>query len=181
VSKFAAGDIPVLRFRIAADRDLKSSYDMLERNLKRRIERLPGVSRVDLEGVEKKRSASSSRRAASPRTAWTCGGWARSCARPISPGAGNVLDSAGAITSSRKASSTASRTLPTSSSTTRLALGDIADIRYELPRITYERHLNRRLAVGCPYTGQRANLVETRTGSTRDRAGQAHPEMAACK
>ena len=54
VFKFASNDIPMLQFRIAADRDLKNSYDMLERNLKRRIERIEGVSRVDLYGVEKK-------------------------------------------------------------------------------------------------------------------------------
>jgi len=54
VFKFTAGDIPMLQFRISADRDLKNSYDMLERNLKRRIERIEGVSRVELYGVEKK-------------------------------------------------------------------------------------------------------------------------------
>jgi HAE1 family hydrophobic/amphiphilic exporter-1 len=46
------GDQPVLQLRIASERDLSNSYDMLDRILKRRIERLEGVSRVELQGVE---------------------------------------------------------------------------------------------------------------------------------
>jgi HAE1 family hydrophobic/amphiphilic exporter-1 len=46
------GDQPVLQLRISSDRDLSNSYDMLDRLLKRPIERLEGVSRVDLHGVD---------------------------------------------------------------------------------------------------------------------------------
>jgi HAE1 family hydrophobic/amphiphilic exporter-1 len=46
------GDQPVLQLRISSERDLSGSYDMLDRILKRRIERLEGVSRVELQGVE---------------------------------------------------------------------------------------------------------------------------------
>ena len=46
------GDQPVLQLRISSDRDLSSSYEMLDRLLKRRIERLEGVSKVELHGVE---------------------------------------------------------------------------------------------------------------------------------
>ncbi|MBT8081572.1 MAG: efflux RND transporter permease subunit [Gammaproteobacteria bacterium] len=46
------GDQPVLQLRIASERDLSGSYDMLDRVLKRRIERIEGVSRVELQGVE---------------------------------------------------------------------------------------------------------------------------------
>jgi len=46
------GDQPILVLRISSDtRDLEDSYDMLDRLLKRRIERVEGVSRVQLEGV----------------------------------------------------------------------------------------------------------------------------------
>ena len=46
------GDQPVLQLRISSDRDLSDSYELLDRILKRRLERLEGVSRVDLQGVD---------------------------------------------------------------------------------------------------------------------------------
>jgi HAE1 family hydrophobic/amphiphilic exporter-1 len=46
------GDQPVLQLRISSERDLSDSYDLLDRILKRRLERLEGVSRVDLHGVD---------------------------------------------------------------------------------------------------------------------------------
>ncbi len=46
------GDQPVLQLRISSDRDLSNSYEMLDRLLKRRIERIEGVSQVTLHGVE---------------------------------------------------------------------------------------------------------------------------------
>ena len=49
---FAAGDDRVVVVRISGQEDLSRKYDMLERYLKRPIERLDGVARVSLEGVE---------------------------------------------------------------------------------------------------------------------------------
>ena len=46
------GDQPVLQLRISSDRDLSDSYEMLDRLLTRRIERIEGVSRVELHGVD---------------------------------------------------------------------------------------------------------------------------------
>ena len=46
------GDQPILQLRISSDRDLTNSYDLLDRMLKRRIERLEGVSKVELHGVD---------------------------------------------------------------------------------------------------------------------------------
>jgi HAE1 family hydrophobic/amphiphilic exporter-1 len=48
------GDQPVLQLRISSDRDLGDSYELLDRLLKRRIERIEGVSRVELQGVDPK-------------------------------------------------------------------------------------------------------------------------------
>ena len=48
------GDQPVLQLRISSQRDLSDSYELLDRLLKRRIERVEGVSRVDLQGVDPK-------------------------------------------------------------------------------------------------------------------------------
>ena len=46
------GDQPVLQLRISSERDLSDSYDLLDRLLKRRLERLEGVSQVQLHGVD---------------------------------------------------------------------------------------------------------------------------------
>ncbi|RZV39230.1 MAG: efflux RND transporter permease subunit [Chromatiales bacterium] len=46
------GDQPVLQLRISSERDLADSYDLLDRLLKRRLERIDGVSRVQLHGVD---------------------------------------------------------------------------------------------------------------------------------
>ena len=49
---FSASDEPVTVIRIASDRDLTDQYETLEKYLKRPIERLDGVARVELQGVE---------------------------------------------------------------------------------------------------------------------------------
>jgi HAE1 family hydrophobic/amphiphilic exporter-1 len=46
------GDQPVLQLRISSERDLSDSYEMLDRLLTRRLERIEGVSRVELHGVD---------------------------------------------------------------------------------------------------------------------------------
>jgi HAE1 family hydrophobic/amphiphilic exporter-1 len=51
VFKFSTGDQPVLRVRIASADGLEGSWDLIDRKLKRPIERLPGVARVDVSGV----------------------------------------------------------------------------------------------------------------------------------
>lgn len=54
VYKFNTNDMPVFQLRVSSDRDLSNAYDLLERNLKRPLERVPGVSKVELYGVLKK-------------------------------------------------------------------------------------------------------------------------------
>ncbi len=52
VRKFDPSDEPLLRVRFAAEgRDFSKEYPMLEAQFKRRIERIPGVARVDITGA----------------------------------------------------------------------------------------------------------------------------------
>lgn len=51
VMKFSTTDQPVLRVRLAAQSDLTGAYDMIEREFKRRLERIPGVARVEISGA----------------------------------------------------------------------------------------------------------------------------------
>ncbi|MEL6869715.1 MAG: efflux RND transporter permease subunit [Pseudomonadota bacterium] len=45
-------DRPIMQLRVSSDRDLSEEYEMLNRLVKRRLERLEGVSQVELQGVE---------------------------------------------------------------------------------------------------------------------------------
>jgi HAE1 family hydrophobic/amphiphilic exporter-1 len=45
-------DQPIMNLRISGDHDLSDAYDLLDRELKRPIERIDGVSKVDLYGVD---------------------------------------------------------------------------------------------------------------------------------
>jgi HAE1 family hydrophobic/amphiphilic exporter-1 len=54
IFKFQDGGGTTLQLRISSERNLKNSYDLLNRNLKQRLERIEGVGQVTLYGVEKK-------------------------------------------------------------------------------------------------------------------------------
>ncbi|MEO0574393.1 MAG: efflux RND transporter permease subunit [Pseudomonadota bacterium] len=45
-------DRPIMQLRVSSDRDLSEEYELLNRMVKRRLERLEGVSQVELQGVE---------------------------------------------------------------------------------------------------------------------------------
>jgi HAE1 family hydrophobic/amphiphilic exporter-1 len=49
--KFSTADEPVLRARLASARDLREDYELIDREIKQRLERLPGVARVDINGA----------------------------------------------------------------------------------------------------------------------------------
>ena len=51
VRKFSSSDQAVVNIRIASDRDLTNSYELIDKKLKRPLERLPGVAKVGIEGV----------------------------------------------------------------------------------------------------------------------------------
>lgn len=51
VMKFSTSDQPVVKIRLAGQRDLRGAYDMIEREFKRPLERIPGVARVDISGA----------------------------------------------------------------------------------------------------------------------------------
>jgi hydrophobic/amphiphilic exporter-1 (mainly G- bacteria), HAE1 family len=51
VMKFSTSDDPVLKVRLASSRDMTREYDLIDREFKRRLERLSGVARVDVLGA----------------------------------------------------------------------------------------------------------------------------------
>jgi HAE1 family hydrophobic/amphiphilic exporter-1 len=42
----------VLRVRLSSEQDMSNSYELLDRKLKRRLERVAGVARADISGVQ---------------------------------------------------------------------------------------------------------------------------------
>ncbi|MEO7064005.1 MAG: efflux RND transporter permease subunit [Dokdonella sp.] len=54
VQKFSTSDEPLLQLRIANDGgDLSHAYELIEREIKRPLERIPGVAKVDISGIGK--------------------------------------------------------------------------------------------------------------------------------
>lgn len=52
VFKFSPSDQPILRFRFAGDVDLRHDYNLVKRAVADRLERLPGVAKTEISGVE---------------------------------------------------------------------------------------------------------------------------------
>ncbi|SEA60792.1 efflux RND transporter permease subunit [Alkalimonas amylolytica] len=54
VFQFNTDDMPIFQLRISSERDLALAYDLLEQHIKRPLERVAGVSKVELYGVDKR-------------------------------------------------------------------------------------------------------------------------------
>lgn len=160
----SSNDIAVLELRLSSNKDLSDYYNMLNRVLKRPIERLPGVSRVNLYGVEKKEI----------RVQLLAD---RITAHRIDLGQlsdvlqrSNFMVTAGRITDADRRY----RVRPMGElnsleeienlvvNDNNIRIKDIARVTYEQPRLTYGRHLDRKYAVGLDiFKEAGANTVET--------------------
>ena len=157
------GDRPVLNLRISSDRDLSDSYDMLDRLLKRRLERIEGVSRVALQGVDPReirillqpdRLAAHGVDLASLRDLLVSSNFAVSAGKITAGDQRFSVRPSGEFTSVDEI-----RNLTINRSG--LRLGDIADIELRTPERNYGRHLDRDYAIGVAVsktTG--SNLVD---------------------
>lgn len=164
VRKWSTSDMEMMTLRISSNRDLSNAYDMLNRNLKRRIERLPGVAKVDLYGVEKKEIKIQlladriiSHHVDLNRLAQTLqrsnfsiaggkihDGNRRFVVRPI--GEFKSIDEIGELIIGDN----------------NLRVRDVAEVTYDSPILDYGRHLDRSYAVGLNvYKEAGANIVET--------------------
>ncbi len=162
ITYFNASDLQLMTIRISSNRDLSNSYDMLNRHLKRRIERIKGVSRVNLYGVEKKeiRIQLLANRIIAHQVDLN------HLAQILSNY--NFLVTAGRITdANRRFTVRPIGEIKTIEEIENLIIGennirlrDIAKINYEIPELDYGRHLNRRYAVGLDiYKEAGANIV----------------------
>lgn len=156
-------DQPVLQLRISSDRDLSDSYELLDRLLKRRIERIEGVSKVELQGVD-------------PREIRILLDSDRMSAHGIDiDSLKNLLErsnfavSAGQITDSGQRFSVRPRgefgsiedIRNIAINDTNLRLRDVASIELRSPERDYGRHLDRAYAVGLAVSKSTgSNMVE---------------------
>lgn len=163
VRRWSPSDMSVMQLRISSNRDLSDSYDMLNRNVKRRLERIEGISKIELYGVDKKQiqirlnvDRVISHRIDIGRL-------------PDLLRRSNFLVTAGKVTDTgrrfvvRPMSEFQSvddiRKLIVGENNIRLE--DIADVRYDDPKRDYGRHLDRRYAIGLDvYKEAGANTVE---------------------
>ena len=51
VQKFSTDDAPILAVRLASSSDLGNSYELIDRKIKRRLERVPGIARAEINGI----------------------------------------------------------------------------------------------------------------------------------
>ncbi len=144
------GDQPILQLRISSDRDLSNSYELLDRLLKRRIERLEGVSKVDLHGVDPREI-----RILLVPDQLSAHGVTIEQVRGLLERS-NFSVSAGRITDNGQRFSVRPRGEFQSVADIRemvinsegLRLGDVADVELRSPDRDYGRHLDRQYAIG---------------------------------
>ncbi len=143
-------DQPVLQLRISSERDLSESYAMLDRLLKRRIERLEGVSRVELQGVDPREIRILLRSDAIAAYGVDIVALRELLIRSNFSVSAGRLTAGGQRLSVRPQGEFASvdeiRQLAIND--TGLRLGDVADIELRTPERNYGRHLDRRYAIG---------------------------------
>lgn len=163
VFKWSSSDQPVLKVRLASTTDLTTAYDMLDREFKRRIERIPGVARVDITGAppnEVEIAIDPNRLNAHGLSINELSERLRTLNFSIS--AGQIDDNGqrvrvqpvGEITDLQEM-----RDLVINAKG--LRLGDIADVRLKPARMNYGRRLDGNPAVGLDIFKERsANLVE---------------------
>ena len=160
-----ASDEPILTVRISADQDLSDSYDLLERVLKKPIQRIDGVARVELAGADPKqiRVLVDATRVASHHI---------DIARLLRLlQQSNFSVSAGEITERGQRFNVRPigefhslddiRNLVVQGN---VRLGDVADVAYLAPDRTIGRHLDRRPSVGFDvFKTSKANTVQVVT------------------
>jgi len=163
VFKFASNDRPVLQLRISSDRDLTNAYELLDRVLKRPLERLPGVARVQIEGVAQREV-----RIEIDADRLTAAGvglndlYQRLNTANFSASGGLVKDGAmryhvQPVGEWRSVEEIRGLAINDKG----LKLSDIADVEVMPSRLTYARHLDMRPAVAVEISKERsANLVD---------------------
>lgn len=164
VYQFNTSDMPIFSLRVSSERDLSNAYDLLDRNLKMPIERVAGVSKVELYGVTKKQIAI--RLDSGQMAALQVGtNELRESLRKVnfSMSAGHFIDHEleQKITVNPLGEMTSLDEVRDIIVKANVRLSDIAEIKFETPKRTEGRHLDQSYAVGFNiYRESNSNMVE---------------------
>lgn len=161
VFKFNTTDMPIFQLRVSSERDLSNAYDLLERNLKKPLERVEGVSKVELYGVLKKQISIrlDSQRIAALHVDTNTLIKTLSDAN-FSMSAGHFFDAEQKITVNPLGEFRSKEEIEDLLIRKGIRLKDIAQVQYETPRRTEGRHLDQSYAVGFNiFRESGANLV----------------------
>lgn len=181
VFKWSSSDDPVLKVRLASATDLTGAYDMLDREFKRRIERIPGVARVNISGAppnEVEIAISPDRLTAHNLSINDLSERLRTLNFSIS--AGQIDDNGQRVRIQPIGEITDLQELRDLVIDTKgLRLGDVAEIRLKPTRMNYGRRLDGNPAVGLDIFKERsANLVEvSRAALAEVEAIRTQPSM----
>jgi HAE1 family hydrophobic/amphiphilic exporter-1 len=150
VLKQSGADVPILQLRLSSNRDLTHSYELLNRVLKDRVQRVSGVSHVNLYGLEPQEVRIELHADAIAAHHVDLNRLNTTLQR------GNFTLSGGTITDGGERLLVQVNDEYRSLDDIRhlrigqgdLRLGDIADVQYGNTELTYGRHLDRKYAIG---------------------------------
>jgi hydrophobic/amphiphilic exporter-1 (mainly G- bacteria), HAE1 family len=163
VNRFNMADQPILQLRLSSDQNLSGSYELLDRKLKQVLERIEGVSQVDLYGVNRRQvkielladRVSAHRIDLSALITQLQGANFSVTAGRISDGGRRYL--VRPLGELRTADEVANLVIRKDG----LRLSDVAAISLDDPELDHGRHLNRNYAVGLDIRKEGgANTVE---------------------
>lgn len=174
------GDQPILNLRISSERDLSNAYELLDKQLKRKLERVEGVSRVELYGVDQReiRILLNADRVAAHgvdlnelRALLERSNFSVSAGRLTDGGRRFSVRPIGEMSSVDEVRNLLVRE--------NLRLADIADVELRSPERLNARHLDRRYSIGLDvYKQPGANLVEVSDRVKREvESASDNPQM----
>jgi len=162
IQQFSTADMPVLTIRISSERELSNAFDLLDKQLRKPLERVDGVSKVTLYGVEQKqieirlnadKLAAASLNSLDLRT--------RLLAENFVINAGTLRENSRVYQVSPKGEFTSLDDISNLVIVPGIHLQDIAMVNYALPEKVEGRHLDQKYAVGIDvFKASGANLVE---------------------
>ncbi len=162
VYQFSTADMPILTLRISSERELKNSFQLLNNYLKKPLERMSGVSKVELYGVDQRQI---SIRLLTERMASHSVDVRQLTqilqAHNFTINAGSLKSASNSIRISPKGEFTELNDIRALMVKENVYLGDVAEVAFEQPERIDGRHLDRSYAIGVNiFKESSANLVD---------------------
>ncbi|MEW6994247.1 efflux RND transporter permease subunit [Colwelliaceae bacterium MEBiC 14330] len=162
VYQFSTADMPILTLRISSERELKNSFQLLNNYLKKPLERMTGVSKVELYGVDQRQISIRllTERMASHHVDVHHLAQVLQ-AHNFTINAGSIRSARNTIRISPKGEFTSLNDIRALHISENVYLGDVAEISFEQPKRIDGRHLDRSYAIGVDiFKESSANLVD---------------------